>query len=287
MQEKLFGGIEFGGTKTICAIGDASGSITSQTLIPTTSVSETLAAVAEFFKGRPVSLVGVGSFGPLNLNDASSEYGYICNTPKQGWSNVNLKGLLESRLELPVRIDTDVNTAALGELYYGLAKAADNFIYLTIGTGIGGALIINKKLIRGILNLEMGHMRIPHEPFDDTFQGACSFHADCLEGIASGYAMEQRYGKKTAQITDQEAWNREAGYIAVALVNLMFTHGPELIILGGGVTDHPGLIPKIREIVPRYINGYLNFPDLDTYIVGSSGDTNGVLGAIKLASDAH
>jgi len=285
MEQRLYGGIEFGGTKTVCAIGDVNGTIATQTTIPTTSVDETLAAAFEFFeKNTPITSLGVGSFGPLQLDPASAEFGYIYNAPKPGWSKVDIKGLLEKRLKLAVNIDTDVNCAALGEQYYGVAKQASSFIYLTLGTGVGGSLVIDGKLMHGLSHLEMGHARIPHEPFVEPFKGVCPFHGDCLEGIAGGYAMKQRYGKKSEQITDIDAWNLEAGYIASMVSNLMLTVGPEMIILGGGLTNHPGLVEAIRKSVHQNINNYMKFPDLERYIVKSSDYTNGVLGAIKLTA---
>lgn len=284
----MYGGIELGGTKTICAVADINGVISAQITISTTGVDETIGAAFEFFEQNlPIVSMGVGSFGPVQLNPSSSEYGYIYNSPKPGWSKVNVKGLFEERLKLSVAIDTDVNCAALGELYFGVAKQKHNFIYLTLGTGIGGSLVSDSKLVHGILNLEMGHMRVPHEPFTDKFEGACIYHGDCLEGIASGYALAQRCGKKAEEITDTEIWDIEAGYIASALNNLMMTIGPELIVLGGGLTDHAGLLASIRTNVQQNINNYLDFPDLERYIIQSSSDMNGVLGAIKLAALAN
>lgn len=288
MEQKLYGGIELGGTKTICAVADANGAISAQITIPTTSVDETFTEIFKFFEQNiPVVSIGVGSFGPVQLNPSLTEYGSIYNSPKPGWTNVNVKDLLEQRLKLAVSIDTDVNCAALGELYYGVAKNVRSFIYLTVGTGIGGSLVSEGSIVQGILNLEMGHMRIPHEPFTDTFEGACIFHGDCLEGIASGYAMAQRYGKEPEKITDLEIWNIEAQYIASALNNLMMTIGPELIVIGGGLTNHVDLMTSVRAEVQRNVNNYLKFPVLEDYIVHSSGDRNGVLGAIKLTSLAN
>lgn len=285
MEQKLYGGIELGGTKTICAIGDGTSKPVAQTVIPTTTVKETLEAIYRFFGANDsVSAVGVGAFGPLNLNHSSTAYGSLYNTPKQGWAHVELKKLLEGHFKLPVAIDLDVNCAALGELHYGVARNLNTFVYLTLGTGIGGSLIISKQLFHGLLNLEMGHMRVPHEPFADTFKGSCAFHGDCLEGVASGYAMQARHGKKAEDISDSEAWEKEAAYIAAALNNIMMTIGPEKIVLGGGLINHAGLIENIRQAVADNVNGYMTFPDLDGYIVKSSGDLNGVLGAIKLAN---
>ena len=285
MEQKLYGGIELGGTKTICVIADAGGNISAQTTIPTTTVDETLTAVQQFFQdNQSVVAVGVGSFGPLQLNPASPDFGHIYNSPKPGWLKVDIKGSLEDKLGLPVAIDTDVNCAALGELNYGVASDARNFVYLTLGTGVGGSLIRNGEIFNGILNLEMGHVRVPHEPFTDSFKGVCIFHGDCLEGIASGPAMEQRYGQNPENITDEQIWKIEAGYIASAINNLMMTVGPELVVVGGGLTNHEGLISTIRGEVNELVNGYLDFPDLEKYIVQSSGTLNGALGAIKLAS---
>jgi len=285
MEQKLYGGIELGGTKTICAIADAKGVISAQITFPTASVDKTLTEIFKFFEHNPrVVSLGVGSFGPVQLNPASAGYGSIYNSPKPGWSNVKVKDLLEQRLKLTVSIDTDVNCAAIYELHYGAAKNVSSFIYLTLGTGVGGSLVYEGNIVRGILNLEMGHMRIPHEAFADTFEGACIFHGDCLEGIASGYAITQRYGKKPEEITDTEIWNIEARYVASALNNLMMTIGPELIVIGGGLTNHTGLMASIRTEVRRNVNNYLKFPDLKDYIIQSSGNNNGVIGAIKLAS---
>lgn len=288
MEQKLYGGIELGGTKTICAIANEKGEVVAQTTIPTASVEETFPSIFAFFdQGAPITSLGVGAFGPVQLNPSSAKYGFIYNSPKAGWAEVNVKGLLEERLSVAVAIDTDVNCAALGEQHYGVAQNVQNFIYLTLGTGIGGSYISNGELVHGILNLEMGHMRIPREPLLDTFKGSCVFHGDCLEGIASGQAMKERYNKKAEEISDNEAWNIEANYLALALNNLMMTVGPELIVIGGGLTNHAGLIASIRLRVQQIVNSYMSFPDLETYIVASSGDINGVLGAIKLVSLAN
>jgi fructokinase len=246
---------ELGGTKTICAIANDNGALSALTTIPTTTVDETLAEVFKFYEQNiPVVSLGIGAFGPVQLNPSLPEYGSIYNSPKPGWSKVDIKGLLESRLKVSVSIDTDVNCAALGELHYGVAKTVNSFAYLTLGTGIGGSLISHRAIHHGILNLEIGHMRIPHEPFEDTFVGACVYHGDCLEGIASGYAMAQRFKLSPQEITNTEAWDTEAQYIALDVNNLMMTFGPELIVLGGGLTHHTGLLANIRSKIQQNIN---------------------------------
>jgi fructokinase len=283
-QQKLYGAIEFGGTKTICSTGFSSGEITAQTILPTRSVEQTLSDIYAFFdEDKNIAALGVGAFGPLHVDASSKEYGSIYNTPKAGWENVRLKSLLEEHFKVPIVMDLDVNCAAIGELYHGVAQGVCSFVYLTLGTGIGGSLIIDKQIIHGLTNIEMGHIRIPHEPFSDSFQGVCPYHGDCLEGIASGFAMEQRYALKAEHIVDGTVWDNQATYISAAIHNIMMSIGPRMIVLGGGLIKHSGFIEKIRTEVSKSINGYLVFPNLDSFIVRSSSDTNGVVGAIKLA----
>lgn len=281
-----YGAIEFGGTKTICAIGSAAGKLANREVIPTTTVEETFEKIYHFFGSHdPVATLGVGAFGPLDLDINSQSYGAMKNTPKPGWGNVDVKNMLESRLRVPVVIDQDVNCAARGELHHGAGKGIDNFVYMTLGTGIGGSLVINKVPFRSLFNSEMGHMFVLHELFTGDFLGACPFHGDCLEGIASGSAMEQRFGQKAEHITDQDAWNKETGYISSAIHNIMMTVSPEKIILGGGIVKHHHFIEAVRMAVAKQNNNYLPFPDLENYIVQSIGDDNGVLGALILASE--
>ena len=284
MNENIYGGIEFGGTKTICATGSKDGNISLQIRIPTTTVDETLSKIYDFFnKNKATTSIGIGTFGPLNLDQSSDEFGYIYNTPKPGWEKVNLKGLIENGTKLAVNIDTDVNCAAIGEYNYGKAKDIENFVYITIGTGIGGSLMINGKPYYGLSQIEMGHMYIPHEQFKDSFQGTCTYHKDCFEGIASGHALHERYAQRGEVLTDETAWQLEANYISTALTNIMLSFRPGLIILGGGILNHSGLINLIREQVYQKINNYMEFPNLGDYIVQSSSNNNGVLGAINIA----
>lgn len=285
MQHTLYGGIEGGGTKFICAIGDANGTIIAHQEIPTRDAESTIGAVCDFFNDNPrVSSVGVGSFGPLDLNPASEYFGTIINSPKPGWSGININNSLELRLGVPIVIETDANCDALGEYYYGAAQNTNNFVYLTIGTGIGGSFVIGGKIFRGLSHLEMGHMLIPHEPFNDTFKGVCPLHGDCLEGIASGPALEQRWAKKAEYITDESAWDLEAMYLARAIHTLTMTLRPKLFVLGGGVMLHHGIVESIRKHAMHSINNYLDTPSPNAYIVTSSNRLNGVLGAIKLAA---
>lgn len=286
MNERLYGGIEFGGTKTVCAVGRADGTIVSQDIFVTTDVDETLATAYKFFDtAEPVAGLGIGAFGPIDLNSSSENYGSIYNSPKPGWENVALRAQLAAHFKVPIFIESDVNCAAIGELYYGAAQDVSNFLYLTLGTGIGGSLILDKQIIHGTNSIEMGHIRIPHEPYEGDFQGSCVFHGDCLEGIASGFAMQQRYGQRAEQISDATAWNTEAAYIGEAVYNIMMMLGPEKIVLGGGLVNHAGLVEVVREVVKTRLNNYTRFSDLDSGIAVSSGNSNGVRGAIRLASE--
>ncbi len=284
-MQSLYAGIEFGGTKTICAVGNLDGALVDQTTIPTTTVDETLSAAFEFLDRQDeVAAVGIGAFGPIDLQRSSPNFGALYNTPREGWNNVPLRRLFEEHFQKPTTIDLDVNCAAMGELHWGEAKDLDNFAYMTLGTGIGGALVVGKRAIQGVCNLEFGHMRIPHDPFTDDFRGACDYHGDCLEGIASGYAIQLQHGMRAEYVTDPALWDTQAQHVAQALNNIMMIFGPEKVILGGGLMRHKGLIESIRTRVGKLVNDYMPFPDLDEYIVASMGDDNGVLGAIYLAS---
>jgi fructokinase len=285
MEEKLYGGIEAGGTKFICAVGSGDGTIVSRTEIPTTDVAQTLQAVVDFFKqNSAIVSLGIGSFGPIDLNPSSSQFGFITHTPKAGWENTDIKGSLEKSLGVSAVLETDVNCAGIGEKFFGAAQAAHNFVYITVGTGIGGGLIIDGVPYHGAAHLEVGHMRVPHKPLPDGFSGTCSFHKDCLEGLASGPAMEARWGIKPQDIVAPEAWELEAQYIGSALNNLVMSLRPELFVIGGGVMNRDGLIEAIREQLQVDINGYLDMPSLESYVVPASSPDNAVLGAIKLAA---
>lgn len=281
-MDQLYGAVEFGGTKTICAIGRADGTLQDTKIITTTSAEQTLGAVVEYFKGSgEISALGVAAFGPLDLDPDSPKYGSLRHSPKN-WGDVELKRPLEEQLGVAVKIDTDVNCAALGEAYFGVAKDFQNILYLTFGTGIGGGLLINRQPYRGILNLEVGHLRIPHDGGLGDFSGVCKFHGDCLEGLASGEAMRQKYGAPAENISDPRAWELEAKYLAHGIYNLILSTGPQIIVLGGGLIKHDGLIESVRQNVSGLMNDYLPLPDMDRYIVRSSGDFNAVQGAIKL-----
>ena len=292
----FFGGIEAGGTKFVCMVGSGPNDIRAQVRIPTTSPAETIGHVAAFFKQQMRKLtlyaIGVASFGPVDLDSASPTFGYITTTPKPGWANTDMVGMLKAELNIPVVFDTDVNAAAFGEYWWGAAQSLDPIIYLTIGTGIGGGVICNGKPLHGLVHPEMGHMLIPHDRELDPFAGGCPFHGDCFEGLASGPAMSKRWGQPAETLPDDHpAWNVEAHHIALALANLILNYSPRRIVLGGGVMQHEGLFPLVRGKAQRFLNGYVHSPQIlesiDQYIIPPGlGHQSGVLGAIALARDS-
>jgi len=293
----LLGGIEAGGTKFVCAVGTDQGSLLQKTTFPTTSPLETLANVVEFFTSQeselgPIAGLGIASFGPLDPSPSSPTYGYITTTPKPSWANFNFLGTLKNALDVPMYFDTDVNGAAFGEFRWGAGQDLDTFIYITIGTGIGAGAIANRSLIHGLVHPDMGHIRIPHDWQVDPFPGTCPYHGDCLEGLASGPAMEKRWGTRAENLPDDHpAWDLECQYLALALANFVCTLSPQRIILGGGVMQQPHLFPVVRQKVQKYLNGYVRssriLDEIDTYIVSPGlGSQSGVLGAIALADFA-
>lgn len=292
-SEMIYGGIETGGTKFVCVIGTGPSDLKAKTSFPTTMPAETLNRTIEFFKKHSYKLnaIGIASFGPIDLNTSSLTFGYITSTPKPGWKNTDIFGTIKSALNVPVAFDTDVNGAALGEHRFGNAKDIDNFIYLNIGTGIGGGGIINGKLMHGLLHPEMGHIRIPHNQEKDAFPGLCPYHKDCFEGLASGPAMSIRWGKSAEELPDKHpAWDLEAHYIALALVNYICILSPERIILEGGVMERSVMLSLIRDEVQKLLNNYINKPEItkniDDYIVTPKlGKYAGVMGAIVLAEE--
>jgi fructokinase len=294
---KLFGGIEAGGTKFVCILASGPDQIVEQARIPTTTPAETLGKTIEFFQpfvtSGQVDALGIGCFGPLDLDPASPTYGFITATPKAGWSHTDVRGTLLRALSVKVAIDTDVNAAALGEWKWGASQGYDPSLYLTIGTGIGGGYIVNGKPLTGLLALEMGHIRIPRDLQLDPFRGNCPFHRDCFEGLASGSAIQARFGSRGESIHDDDPfWEVEAGYIAAALVNTILTLSPKKIILGGGVMQREFLFPMVRRKVQELLNSYAAHPsllvDIHNYIIPPAlGSRSGSLGAIALAQMAR
>lgn len=287
----IYGALEAGGTKMVCALGREDGSITERVTLPTKEPEETLTEIAAYFADKGIAALGIGSFGPLDLDPLSPDYGSITTTPKPGWQNVPVFQILRDALSVPVGIDTDVNASLLGELSYGDANGLSDAVYITVGTGIGGGVMCGGKLLHGMLHPELGHMLLKPHP-SDPFEGCCPFHKHCLEGLASGPAIEARYGIKAEKLGNRrEVWDLEAYYLGQAIVNLILTLSPKRIILGGGVMHQPLLLPLIRTEVIKQLNNYLRceaLQHMEDYIVPASlHDDQGILGCIKLAVDAE
>lgn len=297
-MEGLYGAVEAGGTKFVCMVGTGPDDMREQTRFPTTSPDATLRETIAFFRSAEsrqgkVAAVGIASFGPVDVQSASPTFGFITSTPKAGWANVDIAGALRDAFNVPIGFDTDVNAAALAEWRWGAAQALDTFLYLTIGTGIGGGGMVNGRLMHGLVHPEMGHVRIPHDLETDPFAGICPFHGDCLEGLASGPAMAARWLQPAEQLSPgHPGWTLEAHYLALALVSFICTVSPERIVMGGGVMSNGQLFPAIRRRVLELLNNYVRAPQLlqgiDDYIVAPwLGAHAGVLGALALAQRAH
>jgi len=287
----ILGAIEAGGTKFICALGDGNGKVTEKVSFPTTTPEETMKKVFEFFDGKEFDALGIGSFGPIDLDKNSSTYGFITTTPKPHWGGFDLLGSLKRRYDVPMEFDTDVNGAALAEATWGAAKGIDSCVYFTIGTGVGGGALVNGELVHGLLHPEMGHFLVaPHK--DDTYKGKCPFHGNCLEGMAAGPAIEERWGIKGQDLPeDHPAWDLEAYYLAQGVMTTIVTLSPKKIILGGGVMKQKQLFPKIHKNVKELLNGYVAKKEItdniEDYIVFPDlGDNAGICGALALAKKA-
>ncbi|WP_079527577.1 ROK family protein [Halobacillus hunanensis] len=286
------GAIEAGGTKFVCAIGNEAGDVFEKTVIPTQHPDITMPAVYEFFKGQEIEQLGIGSFGPIDVNEQSDSYGTIQQTPKIDWVDFPLVQSLADELAVPVKVDTDVNVAALSEAAWGNAKDVESCLYITVGTGIGAGAIVNGATLKGLSHPEMGHIAIKrHE--DDSFGGACPYHQDCLEGMAAGPAIEKRWGKAGKELADDEkVWEIEAYYLAQALVNYIYILSPARIIMGGGVMQQAHLFGLIRNQVVDMLAGYVSSPllspeHIDDYIVPPGlTDEAGIKGALLLAANS-
>jgi len=275
-------------------VGSDPGHVLDQARFPTLTPTETLEKVTQFFapfcRAGQVRAIGIGSFGPCDLRRASPTYGFITSTPKPGWQNTDVVGAIHSALLVDVILDTDVNAAALGEHTWGATVGTNTSLYLTIGTGIGGGIIVDGRPLHGLQHPEMGHIRIPHDLSRDPFPGSCPFHADCFEGLASGPAIQQRFGRRGEELADNDPfWELEADYIAVAVSTYILVSSPERIVLGGGIMQRELLLPRIRQQVIRLLGGYIRHAALTdsigNYIVAPGlGPQSGVFGAIALAA---
>jgi fructokinase len=286
----LFGTVELGGTKTSCAVGTTPENLGDVLTIPTAEPSATLDQVIDHLRERSVEAVGVASFGPVELRRERLEYGHITTTPKQGWSGADIVGRFETGLGVPVGFDTDVNGAALGEGNWGAGQGLGSFVYLTIGTGIGGGALLDGVPVHGLGHPEMGHMSIRRHPEDD-FAGSCRLHGDCLEGLASGPAIAGRLGVSGESMSVEQREHTilfETFYLTQLVRNLIYTLAPERVIMGGGVSKMPGLLDAVRQALPVELGGY---PGLEEHTSGfvvppGLGDLSGLAGGLVLAAGA-
>lgn len=284
----VIGALEAGGTKMVCAVGDEYGNIAKRTVFPTDKPDITMPEMIGFFKQEAVQALGIGCFGPLDLDKNSANYGTITSTPKTAWRQFPIVDTFVKALHIPVVLDTDVNVAALGEATWGAGVGDDTVLYITIGTGVGAGICIGGKLLHGLVHPEAGHILLARRQ-DDSFEGTCPYHQNCLEGLVSGPAIKGRWGESAEKLSDNsQVWEMEADYIAQALTNYILVCSPNRIILGGGVMHQLSLFPLIREKVKVYLNGYVVHPmlehDIDQYIVPPLlKDNAGIKGALQLA----
>ena len=300
-ESRLFGAVEAGGTKFVCAIGDESGTIHAELRFPTADPVATLAKVRDFLKdfrgqnlrgGEPLRAIGAACFGPVVLDRRSAKYGFIGNTPKAGWSDVDVAGMLAREFSCPVGFDTDVNAAALAEHRWGAGRDTNSLVYLTVGTGIGGGVLIEGVPLHGLMHPEIGHIHPRRHPLDADFAGVCPFHGDCLEGLASGPAIVARSGGELAHLDPAHVqWEIQADYLGQLCAQLVLTVSPQRIIIGGGVMAQQRLFPPVRQRMLHWLGGYVQreeiLADIDRFVVPPAlGSHAGVLGALSMAVDA-
>ncbi len=296
IQESAYIAIEAGGTKFVCAWGYAPTDLRDRVRIATKDPEQTMAQVVQYIKSIQqkvtIRAIGLGCFGPLDLNPQSDAYGTITSTPKKAWFFYNICGHLAQHFDLPIGFDTDVNAAAIAEGRWGAAQGLTDFLYITVGTGIGVGAIANGAVLHGAMHPEMGHVLLPRRDDDRAFKSVCSFHENCAEGLAAGPAIKDRWGVESAMelAEDHPAWDLEANYLAAALTNYTLILSPQRIVMGGGVMQQTHLLEKVRQKLQQSINGYVNhhyLQAIDNYVVAPGLQTNsGLAGAWALAERA-
>ena len=293
----LYGAIEAGGTKFVCALAHADGTIVAESRLPTTDPSATLSAMVEILRQGSalhgaLQSIGIASFGPVVLDRRSPHYGCIGKTPKPGWSHANIVGAVRAEFACPLGFDTDVNAAALAEHRWGAGRDIDSLVYITVGTGIGGGVLVSGVPLHGLMHPEIGHLFVRRHPLDAAFRGSCPFHGDCLEGLASGPAIKLRSDHELSVLdADHLQWTLEADYLGQLCATLVLTVSPQRIIMGGGVMNQSRLFPLIHQRMLHWLAGYIDRVELlqhaDQYVVPPAlGARAGVLGALSLALSA-
>ncbi len=277
----MIGGIELGGTKCVIAVANNPLDIIEKKVVSTRDPNSTISEIVSFFSNFKISRLGVGSFGPLVLNSASADYGLLVTESKKGWKGTNL--LKEfSKINEDIVIDTDVNAAALGEYHYGAGKGSETFVYVTVGTGIGVGVLVKGEPHVGNFHLEIGHMFVPNK---DGFRGICRKHGSCWEGLASGPAIQARWGLEASELSiNHEAWKKEAQLLSFGIVNIISNHSPDKIVLGGGVMNQKHLFEMIRLNVEEIWNGYTPLGNIKNLILEPAlGNNSGIVGSLSLA----
>ncbi len=293
----IFGAVEAGGSKFVCAVGNAAGDILLEQRLPTSDPTTTFAAVRAFLRRGceefgTYAAIGIASFGPVEIDPASARYGHIGKTPKAGWSGTDILGRLTQDYACPSGFDSDVAAAALAEHRWGAARGVDNLVYLTVGTGIGGGVVANGRPIRGLMHPEVGHIYPRRHPLDPGFAGICPFHGDCLEGLASGPAIIARTGASLEQLEHgHPQWQIEADYLGQLCAQLVLTLSPQRIVMGGGVMSPAHLLPLVAERMQHWLGGYVDRDEVlgggRSYLTAPKlGARAGVVGALVLAMDA-
>lgn len=291
----ILGGVEAGGTKFVCLIGDGDGRVIAERRFPTREPQATLAEAVEALRAMsadagPLAAIGIGAFGPLDLRPGPG-YGRILSTPKPGWSGVDPVGPLRVAFGVPVAIDTDVTAAALAEGRWGAARGLSTFAYMTVGTGIGVGVVAGGRPLHGLVHPEAGHVSVPRRPGDD-FPGLCPFHGDCLEGMASGPAIAARWGAPAEQLKGElreRAADLEAAYLASGIRTIVYALAPERVVIGGGVIGLAGLLPRVRAHLVGALGGYPGLAEhADESFVQAAGlgRMAGPRGALAVAESA-
>lgn len=277
-----------GGTKTDVTVGTSLDDMAEPTRIPTTDPDGTLERICRYFEDQDVASVGVASFGPLELDRRSSSYGKMLTTPKPGWTGAQVYQRLSDGIGAPIVLDTDVNGSALGEGRWGAAQGMSDYVYVTVGTGIGAGVVVGEKTISGGTgHPEMGHIVVSRHP-DDTHRGSCPYHGACLEGMAAGPSLEARFGRPETWAGNDNVTEFAAHYLAQGMVDLYYTVAPERIVVGGGVSKLPGFHDALRTRTETLIAGYPKAPDMELLISPPGlGDRSGLAGALILAASAN
>lgn len=283
----LYGAVEMGGTKTDVTVGTSLDDMAEPTRISTTDPDETLERICGYFEDHDVDAVGVASFGPLELDRSSSRYGRMLTTPKPGWTGAPVYQRLAEGIGAPVVLDTDVNGSALGEGRWGAAQGMSDYVYVTVGTGVGaGVVVAGETISGGTGHPEVGHIVVSRHP-DDTHHGTCPYHGDCLEGMAAGPSLEARFGRPETWAGNEKVTKFAVHYLAQGMVDLYYTVAPERIVVGGGVSKLPGFHETLRTRTATLIAGYPKTPDMDLLISPPGlGDRSGLAGALILAVSA-